>query len=68
MLSTPDADNAWKGMARAIPSLEPPRREAGKAAYAALLQGEGGHPGHGAAAEQWLLLRERTSRRLSDAP
>lgn len=71
MLSAPRADRAWKGMARSMPTQEQPGedsapRQAGRAAYAALLQGRdpgaGGETGTG----PWLLLRDRTASRSAD--
>lgn len=68
MLSTPNADKAWKGMTRSFPTPEAPGPHAasGKAertAYAVLLHEPAAHPG-GADASQWLLLRDRTAKRL----
>lgn len=61
----PEADRAWKGMTRTFP--ESPDRDrptvvnrAGTAAYAILIGGLGAGPARG----PWLLLRERTTRRL----
>ncbi|RSM89138.1 hypothetical protein DMA10_31295 [Streptomyces sp. WAC 01420] len=67
MLSTPNADKAWKGMTRSFPPPEAPGRHAapGKAestAYAVLLHGPAARSGS-ADASQWLLLRDRTAKR-----
>ncbi|MEU2338944.1 hypothetical protein ABZ770_37350 [Streptomyces sp. NPDC006654] len=68
MLSTPHADKAWKGMTRSFPTAPEPGPYAapGKAertAYAVLLHGPAARPGD-ADASQWLLLRDRTAKRL----
>ena len=68
MLSTPNADKAWKGMARSIPTPEAPGQyaapnKAKSTAYAVLLHGPAARSG-GADASQWLLLRGRTAKRL----
>lgn len=68
MLSTPNADKAWKGMTRSLPTPEAPGQHAApskaeRTAYAVLLQAPAARPG-GADASQWLLLRDRTAKRL----
>jgi hypothetical protein len=68
MLSTPNADKAWKGMARSFPTPEAPGQHAApnkaeRTAYTVLLHGPAGRSG-GADASQWLLLRDRTAKRL----
>ncbi|MEU1164701.1 hypothetical protein ABZ372_30685 [Streptomyces sp. NPDC005921] len=68
MLSTPNADQAWKGMTRSFPAPEAPDQHAApdkaeRTAYAVLLHGPAARPG-GADARQWLLLRDRTAKRL----
>ncbi|MFF1307353.1 hypothetical protein [Streptomyces sp. NPDC058307] len=67
MLSTPNADKAWKGMTRSFPTPEASGRPAasGKAertAYAVLLHGPAARSA-GTDASQWLLLRDRTAKR-----
>ncbi|MFD5537196.1 hypothetical protein ACFWIJ_04895 [Streptomyces sp. NPDC127079] len=68
MLSTPNADKAWKGMTRSFPAPEAPGRPAApgkteRTAYAVLLHGPAVRPGD-ADTSQWLLLRDRTAKRL----
>ncbi|MEW2305003.1 hypothetical protein AB0958_34480 [Streptomyces sp. NPDC006655] len=68
MLSTPNADQAWKGMTRSFPSQGATGRHrsaAGTAAYSTLLRDpqDSGEPSP--RAEQWLLLRDRTATRLT---
>ncbi|MFE2316050.1 hypothetical protein ACFXC8_23430 [Streptomyces sp. NPDC059441] len=69
MLSTPNADKAWKGMTRSFPAPEAPggqyaaANKAERTAYAVLLHGPATRPGSGDAS-QWLLLRDRTAKRL----
>lgn len=68
MLSTPNADRAWKGMTKSFPAPEAPGQhaapnEAERTAYTVLLHEPAAHPG-GADASQWLLLRDRTAKRL----
>ncbi|WP_181804534.1 hypothetical protein [Streptomyces shenzhenensis] len=68
MLNTPNADKAWKGMTRSFPAPEAPGQYAapGKAertVYAVLLHGPAARSGD-ADASQWLLLRDRTAKRL----
>ncbi|MFD4787319.1 hypothetical protein ACFWN1_09680 [Streptomyces sp. NPDC058459] len=68
MLSTPNADKAWKGMTKSFPAPERPGRHADpgkteRTAYAVLLRGPAARPGD-TAASQWLLLRDRTTKRL----
>ncbi|MEU5314900.1 hypothetical protein [Streptomyces sp. NPDC021562] len=68
MLSTPNADKAWKGMTRSFPSQGATgghRGAAGKAAYGTLLRDpqDSGEPSP--QAEQWFLLRDRTATRLT---
>ncbi|MFJ6392780.1 hypothetical protein ACIQJT_34850 [Streptomyces sp. NPDC091972] len=68
MLSTPNADKAWKGMTRSFPTSKAPGQSAApskaeKTAYAVLLRGPSARSG-GADAGQWLLLRDRTAKRL----
>jgi hypothetical protein len=70
MLSTSNADKAWKGMTRSFPTPEAPGRcaapsKAERTAYAVLLQGPAARSG-GADASQWLLLRDRTGPRCDD--
>ncbi|WP_306187884.1 MULTISPECIES: hypothetical protein [unclassified Streptomyces] len=65
MLSTRDADRAWKGMAKSMPTQEvpggsPTTGTAGQA-YAALFH-EAARPAVNAGIERWLLLRDRTGR------
>ncbi len=67
MLSTPNADKAWKGMTRSFPTPETPGQydapgTAERTAYAVLLHGPAVRPG-GGDASQWLLLRDRTAKR-----
>ncbi len=67
MLSTPNADKAWKGMTRSFPVPEAPGRyaapsKAERAAYAVLLHGPAARSS-GADASDWLLLRDRTAKR-----
>jgi hypothetical protein len=64
MLSTPNADKAWKGMTRSFPEAPGQYAAPNKAertAYAVLLHAPAAHSS-GADASQWLLLRDRTSR------
>lgn len=68
MLSTPNADKAWKDMTRSLPTPEAPGQHAApskaeRTAYAVLLHAPAARPG-GADASQWLLLRDRTAKRL----
>jgi hypothetical protein len=68
MLSTPNADKAWKGMTRSFPTPEAPGQyaapnKAERTAYAVLLHGPATRPA-GTDASQWLLLRDRTAKRL----
>lgn len=68
MLSTPNADKAWKGMTRSFPAPEAPGQYADpgmteRTAYAVLLHGPAARSG-GPDASQWLLLRNRTAKRL----
>lgn len=68
MLSTPNADKAWNGMTRSFPTPEAPGQYAApskveRTAYAVLLHGPAARSG-GADARQWLLLRDRTVKRL----
>ena len=67
MLSTLNADKAWKGMTRSFPTPEASGRHAApnkaeRTAYAVLLHGPAARRG-GAEASQWLLLRDRTAKR-----
>jgi len=67
MLSTPNADKAWKAMTRSFPTPEAPGRyaapsKAERTAYAVLLRGPAARSGD-ADASQWLLLRDRTAKR-----
>ncbi|WP_031042106.1 hypothetical protein [Streptomyces sp. NRRL F-5650] len=68
MLSTPNADKAWKGMTRSFPTPDAPGRSAApnkaeRTAFAVLLHGPATRSGD-AVASQWLLLRNRTAKRL----
>jgi hypothetical protein len=68
MLSTPNADKAWKGMTRSFPTPEAPGQyaapnKAERTAYAVLLHAPAARSS-GADASQWLLLRDRTAKRL----
>ncbi|WP_369393077.1 hypothetical protein AB5J72_40065 [Streptomyces sp. CG1] len=68
MLSTPNADKAWKGMTRSFPTPEAPGQyaapsKAERTAYAVLLHGPAARP-DSADTSQWLLLRDRTAKRL----
>ncbi|MEV6943427.1 hypothetical protein AB0N07_15810 [Streptomyces sp. NPDC051172] len=68
MLSTPNADKAWKGMTRSFPTPEGPVQyaaatKAERTAYAVLLNPPAARSGD-ADASQWLLLRDRTAKRL----
>ncbi|MFE2044554.1 hypothetical protein ACFXAZ_27240 [Streptomyces sp. NPDC059477] len=68
MLSTPNADKAWKGMTESFPTPETPGQHAApskaeRTAYAVLLHGPAARSG-GTDASQWLLLRDRTAKRL----
>ncbi|MFG3307894.1 hypothetical protein [Streptomyces wuyuanensis] len=68
MLSTPNADKAWKGMTSSFPTPEAPGQhdapsKAERTAYAVLLHGLAARSG-GADASHWLLLRDRTAKRL----
>ncbi len=68
MLSTPNADKAWKGMTRSFPTLEAPGQHAApskaeRRAYAVLLHGPAARSGS-ADTSQLLLLRDRTAKRL----
>ncbi|KUN67495.1 hypothetical protein AQJ46_24820 [Streptomyces canus] len=68
MLSTPNANKAWKDMTRSFPTPEAPGQyasasKAERTAYAVLLNGPATRSG-GADASQWLLLRDRTAKRL----
>lgn len=68
MLSTPNADQAWKGMTRSFPTPQAPDQHAApskaeRTVYAVLLHGPAARP-VGADASQWLLLRDRTAKRL----
>lgn len=68
MLSTPNADKAWKGVTRSFPTPEAPGQyaapsKAERTAYAVLLHGPAARPG-GTDAGRWLLLRDRTAKRL----
>lgn len=67
MLSTPNADKAWKAMTRSFPTPEAPDQyaapsKAERTAYAVLLHGPAAHSG-GTDASQWLLLRDNTAKR-----
>ncbi|MGI5135828.1 hypothetical protein [Streptomyces sp. CA-106110] len=67
MLSAPAADRAWKGMTPSFPTGDasgacPAARAAGKAAYGALLHGDG-RPAGDVEVQPWLLLRDRTTSR-----
>lgn len=68
MLSTPNADQAWKAMTRSFPTPQAPGQHAApskaeRTAYAVLLDGPAARSG-GADASQWLLLRDRAAKRL----
>lgn len=68
MLSTPDADRAWKGTRKSFPAPEAPGQyavpsKAERTAYAVLLHGPAARSG-GADASQWLMLRDRRAKRL----
>jgi hypothetical protein len=69
MLSTPNADKAWKGMTRSFPTPEAPGgqyaapNKAERTAYAVLLHAPAARSS-GADASQWLLLRDLTAKRL----
>ncbi|MFJ4343485.1 hypothetical protein [Streptomyces sp. NPDC088915] len=68
MLSTPNADKAWKGMSSSFPTPDAPGQyaapnKAERTAYAVLLHAPAAHSGD-ANASQWLLLRDRTAKRL----
>jgi hypothetical protein len=68
MLSTPNADKAWKGMTRSFPTPEAPGQYAApnraeRTAYAVLLHGPAARSS-GTDASQWLLLRDHTEKRL----
>ncbi|MFJ3892064.1 hypothetical protein [Streptomyces sp. NPDC090083] len=68
MLSTPNADKAWKGMTRSFPTPEAPGKSAApnkteRTAFAVLLHGPAVRAGS-ADASPWLLLRDRTAKRL----
>lgn len=68
MLSTPKADRAWKVMTKSFPAPEAPGQhaapsEAERTAYTVLLREPTARSG-GADASQWLLLRDRTAKRL----
>ena len=68
MLSTPNADKAWKGMTRSFPTPEAPGQyaapsKAERTAYAVLLHGPAARP-RGADASPWVLLHDRTAKRL----
>lgn len=68
MLSTPNAHKAWTGMTRSLPTPEAPGQyaaanKAERTAYAVLLHGPAARPGD-TDASQWLLLRDRTAKRL----
>ncbi|MBW8794935.1 MAG: hypothetical protein JF597_15385 [Streptomyces sp.] len=68
MLSTPNADKAWKGMTRSFPTPEAPGQyaapdKAERTAYAVLLHGPAARSGGTDDASQWLLLRDRTAKR-----
>ncbi len=67
MLSTSNADKAWKGMTGSFPTPEAPGQyaapsKAERTAYTVLLHGPAARSG-GADASQWLLLRDRTAKR-----
>lgn len=68
MLSTPNAEKAWKGMSSSFPAPEAPGQyaapnKAERTAYAVLLHAPAARSGD-ANASQWLLLRDRTAKRL----
>jgi hypothetical protein len=68
MLSTPNADKAWKGMTRSFPTPEAPGpvcrpEQGGEDGLRRAAAWTGARSG-GADASQWLLLRDRTAKRL----
>lgn len=67
MRRSSNADDAWKGMARAIPAARegagPTASEAGRVAYSALLEGTDRHRAD-SSVTGWLLLRSSTASRL----
>lgn len=70
MLSTLEAERAWKVMTRSFPARESSdestrQGDAGAAAYATLLGGETKRAADAADTEPWLLLREQTRGRTA---
>ncbi|MFF3895287.1 hypothetical protein ACFYY3_19230 [Streptomyces sp. NPDC001812] len=69
MSTAPNADKAWKTMARSLADPTDSDRptatgRAGAAACRTLLEGHAARAADDSTAEPWLLLRERTAGRL----